>query len=354
VGLLGTGKPNVKSLAHEGDIAGLINAVFYPDPRPEEVRGDTDLGAQVRADAVAALAAAGPEQAGLAVIDALRDSSDFVRTTAVRVLHGWREASPLAEAVKWLPMNGGRARQLALLAVAELAQPGTALELGHALIHADQDEPLRMNEARLIVELVKIDTEPDAVEDVVEVAVAALGNEREAVAQRAEQLLAELAPASARRVQAALLGEPAVPRAASVLARIGDLSALDPLVGALEHPNPDVRSHSCAALGELRSPAAVEPLLGALNDSDPDVRASAGAALNGMGTVAVIFGISALVRQVPSKARAPSRSRKGAAGKPSRARRTPEDTAKRQPVERAGPKLTSLSNDLQHARREPA
>jgi hypothetical protein len=141
---------------------------------------------------------------------------------------------------------------------------------------------------------------------------------------------------------------------------------LDPLVEALEHTNPEVRSRSCAALGELRSPAAVEPLLGAANDADPSVRASAGAALNRMGAVAVIFGISALVRPVPNNARGASRSRKAAEGKPARAEGkparaegkpargwpTPEDTDKRQPPEGAGPTL--LSNDLQHARGGPA
>ena len=329
----------------------MIDAVYYRDPAPAGILSGRDFGAQVRAEAVTALAAAGPDEAALAVIDALTDSSDLVRSAAVRVLHGWREPLPLADAVKWLPANRGRARNLALVAVAELAQPSTARHLADALVHTLDNEPLRMNEARLVVDLLKVDTDPDAVEGVVEVLLGALGDEREGVAQRAEQLLAELAPGSMHGLQAALRGESAVPRAALVLARIGDLSVLEPLVQALEHANPAVRSHSCAALGELRAPGAVEPLLRAASDPDPDVRARAGAALNRIGTAAVIVGVSALVRPANTRARGSTRSRKSSKRKPSP--QPPSTRADKRPSpDDAGAlhRLTTLSDDLQHAR----
>jgi HEAT repeat protein len=98
-------------------------------------------------------------------------------------------------------------------------------------------------------------------------------------------------------------------RAASALCAIGDTRALGPLVEALEHRDPRVRIESAAALGELRDPAAVEPLLRATGDPELLVRAAAGAALDGIGTVAVIFGLSALVRPMIQGVAQPVRHR---------------------------------------------
>ena len=48
-------------------------------------------------------------------------------------------------------------------------------------------------------------------------------------------------------------------------------------------------------LGALRDPATVEPLLRAVHDSDPDVRAEASDALDGLGSAAVIVGLSVVL-----------------------------------------------------------
>ena len=78
--------------------------------------------------------------------------------------------------------------------------------------------------------------------------------------------------------------------------RIKDIRALEPLIETLDHPDPRARAASCAALGELRDPSAVEPLLRASQDPEFAVRAGAGSALNLLGTVAVVVGVSALLR----------------------------------------------------------
>jgi len=296
MGLLRNGKPNVKALARRGDTEGLIDAVFYQDQAGAWAGDPSALGAPVREEAVRALAAVGPDEGRLAVIDALNDSSDLVRSAAVLVLAGWGEALPLAEAVAWLPTGHGHSRRLALRALESVARPGTASALAQALVHAVDEEPLRPSDARLLVELLDGEERPEAVEEVVQILLAALGDEREAVGDRAADLLTQLAPASLRAVTGALNGEPAQPRAASVLGRIGDLCAFEPLVDALDHPDPRMRSESCLALGELRDPRAAEPLLRATGDPDPAVRASAGAALDRMGAAAVVVGISALIR----------------------------------------------------------
>jgi hypothetical protein len=87
-------------------------------------------------------------------------------------------------------------------------------------------------------------------------------------------------------------------RAAIILARMKDSRALEPLVAALGHFDPKVRSECCAALGELRDPAAAEPLLIATRDTEYDVRASASEALDRLGTAAIAVSVATLLRSL--------------------------------------------------------
>ena len=96
----------------------------------------------------------------------------------------------------------------------------------------------------------------------IDLLISALGDEREDVAERAEDLLELLAPESVDALVIELTLGLAPERAAAVLGRIKDARALEPLVAALRHPSAQVRAESCLALGELRDPAASEPLLG--------------------------------------------------------------------------------------------
>jgi HEAT repeat protein len=296
MGIFGTSKPNVKALARNGDVEGLVEAAGFQDLMPDREGATLDVGVPIREEAILALGALGPEAGNGTVAGALRDPSDRVRVAAVRVLYSRQESDPLLQAITWLPGARGHSRQLALRAILELSRPGSARALAGALVRRNGDEPLGEDDAALVLTLLAAEERPDASNEVVEEVIATLDDEREVVGDRAEELLVQLAPASTEGVIAELQAGNAPHRAASVLGRIKDTRAMQPLVEALEHRDPRVRAESAAALGELRDPAAVEPLLHATRDPEHLVRAQAGWALDRIGTVAVVFGVSALVR----------------------------------------------------------
>ena len=289
-------KPNVKALVRRGDAAALVAAAGYQDLIPAPDGGMVDRGAEVRQEAVLGLGTMGPEVGTEAVLAALSDHSDHVRVAAIRVLFARQEATPLATALAWLPADRGHSRRLAMKAVAELRRPDSAPALTSGLLHAPGDDPVDDDSARLLIWLLEADEGSDTAGEVVELLVAALADERDAVCERAEELLALMAPASTEGVIAELKAGEAPHRAAAVLACIKDTRALEPLMEALLHRDARVRAESAAALGELRDPAAVEALIHATRDSDHRVRAQAGSALDQLGMVALVVGVSTLVR----------------------------------------------------------
>jgi HEAT repeat protein len=294
--LFGNRKPNVKALVRRGDAAALVAAAGYQDLMPAPNGGMVDRGAEVRHDAVVGLGAMGLEVGTEAVMAALSDPSDHVRLAAIRVLFGRQEATPLAAALTWLPADRGHSRRLAMKAVAELRRPHSAPVLTSALLHAPGDDPVADDAARLLTWLLEADEGFDTAGEVVEQLVTALADERDVVCDRAEELLALLATVSTESVISELEAGAAPHRAAAVLARIKDTRALEPLMEALLHRDARVRAESAAALGELRDPAAVEALIHATRDSDHRVRAQAGSALDRLGMVALVVGVSTLVR----------------------------------------------------------
>lgn len=66
--------------------------------------------------------------------------------------------------------------------------------------------------------------------------------------------------------------------AVAALARLGDRSALKPLVVALHDPNPQIRAVAATALGRLGHKAALPALTQGADDPDPNVREKAKAA----------------------------------------------------------------------------
>jgi HEAT repeat protein len=152
--------------------------------------------------------------------------------------------------------------------------------------------------------------------EVVQDLLSALPDDREEVAERAEELLLRLEPASIQGVIAELQGGRSPERAAGLLGRIGDTRALEPLAEALEHRDISVRVEAASALGDLRDPAAVEPLLRATRDHNLDVRAEAGAALDALGTAAVVVGMSAVVRPLIADAVVSALQTQGPADRP--------------------------------------
>jgi HEAT repeat protein len=290
------GKPNVKALTRRADTGGLVAAAGYQDLIPDAEGGTIDRGAQVRQDAILALGALGPDAGVDAVRAALADPSDGVRLAAVRVAYAREDSASLAAALGRLPRERGHSRQLTIRALAELRRPGCAPLLASAVVNAPDDVPVGDDEVRLLKLLLDADEGTDYASEVVEVLLVALTDERDAAADRAQDLLTLIAPASTEGVIAELKAGAAPYRAAAVLARIKDTRALEPLMEALLHRDARVRAESARALGELRDPAAVEALIHATRDSDHRVRARAGSALDQLGMVALMVGVSTMVR----------------------------------------------------------
>jgi HEAT repeat protein len=215
----------------------------------------------------------------------------------------------LAASLAVPPTARGHARRLALKALVELRRPDSAPKLAAALVRAPGDAAVPDDEARLLSLLLQADEGSDAAGKVVEELLLALADERDAVADRAEELLAMTAPLSTEGVIAELRAGAAPHRAASVLARIKDTRALEPLMDALLSRDPRVRAESATALGELRDPAAVESLIHATRDPEHRVRAQAGWALDRLGMVALMVGVSTLIRPMILEAVAAAESR---------------------------------------------
>jgi HEAT repeat protein len=296
--------PSVHTLSLQRDVDGLVEAVGFEDLLPGSDGGTVDLGAQVREEAILALGALGPEAGNGSISGALTDASDRVRMAAVRVLHDRGESEAIAESLAWLPSEAGNSREMAIEALTDLNRPDCARTLASALVRAGGENPIAEEEQTLL--LVLLDRDSESAAGVVEELVSALSDDRAIVSQRAEDLLATLGPTSIDGVIAELRAGAAADRAAAVLGRIKATRAMDSLVEALEHSAAAVRAESAAALGELRDPAAVEPLLRATRDPDHAVRAQAGWALDRIGTVAVIVGVSHLVRPMIQEVLSPA------------------------------------------------
>jgi HEAT repeat protein len=293
--LFGKPKPNVKALTRREDIEGLVEAAEFQDlvwSRDGETR---DRGAGVREKAILALGELSTAAGNGTVAAALSDPSDRVRTAAVRVLYAREQAAPLVDALRWLPAHDGTARRLAIEAIAGLNRPEHARALAAAIVRAHGENPPGDDELELLGWFFGHSESSEKLQ-VIDDLLSALADAREAVAERAEQLLAWLSPAALDGVIAELESGRAAHRAASVLGRIKDSRALEPLLKGLGHGEAHVRAASAAALGELRDPAAVELLMRATRDSDHEVRAQAGWALDHIGVAAVIVGVSLLVR----------------------------------------------------------
>jgi HEAT repeat protein len=288
-------KPRVKALARAGDVDGLIAASRYRQPASTQDGEVIDLGIRTRVSAICALRDLKPEAGREAVVEALSDPSDRVRTAAIVVLFEREQADPIADALRWLPEEGN-SRYLAVRALLELGKPGSARVVADALVHQHGEGPIAEDEMPALEELLEADVRRVASDDVLNLLAGAIREDDDLVADRAVQLLVRMAPASVEVLLSALEDDRAGHRAAVALAQIKDIRALEPLIEALEHDDPRARAASCATLGELRSPVAVEPLLRATQDPEIEVRARAGSALDQLGTVAVVVGISAILR----------------------------------------------------------
>ena len=153
---------------------------------------------------------------------------------------------------------------------------------------------------------------------VLDLLVAALGDEDEGVASRAEDFLLWFGPDAAPAVADVVRRGSAPHRSVWILGQIGGAEALEPLIEALERSDARGRAEACVALGELRDPIAVNALLYATHDSEHVVRVKAAAALDRIGTAALLVGLS-----TPSGSRPPSQAPAHARAERERAARKP-------------------------------
>jgi HEAT repeat protein len=298
---MGHRKPNIKSLVRRQDVEGLLEATKYQEPSSTSAGTLTDLGVPVRVDAIVALGTLAPEQAHEAITQGLRDPADRVRCAAVRVLHALHDAGVLAEALQWLPTDGGHSRRLASQAILNLRHSIRPSVVVYPLIHREDDDLLGDQDAQLILALLE-EEGADATDEVLELLIVALGDERGIAVDRAAELLVRLAPESVEPLVDEMREGLNPADAAYVLGRIGNPETLDVLVKGLRHHDTRVRGESAAALGELQDPAAVKALLRATHDPDHTVRSQARVALDRMGTIAVIEGVAELLRPVVREA----------------------------------------------------
>jgi HEAT repeat protein len=328
IGLIGR-KPNVESLARNRDLEGLIEATGYQEPVRTSPENVGDLGIPVRTDAILALGELGGDVGEEAVAAALRDPADRVRCAAVRVLYERKKVHVLVWALGSMPAGNGQSRAFALRAVVRLQELLSPAAVANALIHSEDGELLN-EDVEPLVQVLITDDRADAMDELIELLVSSLGDERSIVADRAGELLLRLAPSSVEALVDEVRTGPAAAEAAYVLGRIADPQALNPLVEALGHSDPRVRAESAAALAELQDPAVVKPLLRATHDADHSVRTQAGLALDRLGSAAVIVGVAALlepmildaVRSAAGQALAEVKSRQQPARPKSRSRRS--------------------------------
>jgi len=138
--------------------------------------------------------------------------------------------------------------------------------------------------------------------------IAALKDKDQHVPVRAEESLVALGPVAVEALTSALRNreEASRPAVVRILGKIMDVRGIDPLMEAMEDPNPalakeardallkvllaalkdsrlEVRLKAAKLLQDVPDPVAVEPLIGALRDKDSNVRQRAGAALGKIG-----------------------------------------------------------------------
>ena len=296
-----TGQPDVGALLENRDAKGLVEAAGFENG--ERAEDSADESYRIRERAIVALGDLGPQVGNDAVAAALQDSSDDVRCAAVRVLESRGDVGRLATVLGCNRPPTGRSRELACQAILEHRSSPVARAATRALLGAPGDAPLSDPDVAFLHSLALSEGGGETSKVIIRELLKALADDRSEVTERAEEMLVVLAPTSTPSIIAELGKDRSPERAATALGRIGDSSAVQPLVTALEnHHHEGVRVKAAAALGALRDPAAVEPLLRATRDPDFDVRAEASHALDHLGAAGVIFGMSALLRSMVMEA----------------------------------------------------
>ena len=192
--LFGFNKPNVKALARDGDIDGLVEAAHYREVVRRVDGRVSDAGAAVREAAILALRETEGDRAAQTLVGALGDPADRVRCAAIMALYERGDDDSLALAAAHLRGEDGQALATAFRALLELQKPGSTHKLVSAIVHREDERPMSEVDASIVREL--LDAEGAGAGEVVDLLISALGDPREDVAERAEDLLELLAPES--------------------------------------------------------------------------------------------------------------------------------------------------------------
>jgi len=254
------GIPAVRRMQTAGDVAGLVATLDHRDP-------------DLRYAAAEALSGMEAREAIPPLVRALGDPHQGVRWKAAEAL-GRMGGDALPAVSAALESPDADVRWRAAVVLGDIGGAGATEALIRALCDEDRYARSRAEQA-----LGRIG--PDAVGPLLDLfgsgdprvrpaAAAALGWTRD--------------PAAVGPLVAALGDEdPALQEAAAAALESLGSQAVDPLRGALAHPQTGIRKRAASILGRLGDPRAVPALRGALSDPDPAVRHAAGEALAAMG-----------------------------------------------------------------------
>lgn len=282
-------------------MGGLIRALAHEDVITNRDGTLLDLGAPVREEAARALAELGGPAARRGLLSTLEDPEEAVRLAGIQALR--RSSDPgttnalLEAVVSWADASHARSRTEAIDALGEIGDATLPERLAAALLRRQAD--LTEADAEALRLLASADSAGRADSRVIEYLIEALGSEPEdAVRDRAVTMLVWLAPASLEALVAAVSDSNSQRkrRAAIALGEIRDSRAAEALNGLLEAEEPTAREAAAWALGNIKDPGSVEALLRASGDREYAVRSAATEGLNKLGTVAVILGVTSLVR----------------------------------------------------------
>jgi HEAT repeat protein len=270
----------------------------------------------VRRAAAERLADLGDPRAVIPLVERFGDPSKDVRLAAVRGVGRLGDARAAAPLVRMLRDPAMEVRLEAVEALGLLRVP-EAVDALMPLLDSRSDEIGgraaaalgRIGDARSIRALVKLlgvgTLRAAAVEALAMVGapavpyvVACLGGESDACdPTSAVQLLAQIGDARAVPALAAELTRGRVRRdlVVDALAKIGDPSALVPLLSLLDEPDAALRKKALAAVGPILDARAGDVLVKALGDKDQDIRVTAAGYLGELGLKQAVPALLALV-----------------------------------------------------------
>jgi HEAT repeat protein len=307
VRLLQRRRPKIEKLKQAGDIEGLRAMLDYQDTQTATDGVLWDMGAPVRVEAIAALAAFDGEVAEEALTHALADLHPGVRKAALDAIAGLPRPTAvdrlLNGLVSWPFPGDYAALEQAIGILIDWAPFGLAEDFVRRLLEADAPELDERHEDTLAALLAADPRGPEAATAVSEqlvgeLAQPALGGR----AERAEQLLRWLGAPGVENVVSTLESGRASAPLVRAAAALRDARAVEPLVTLLGTGDADVRAAAATALGRLNDTRAVQALLSATQDPEQAVRDAASEALNGMGMAAVIVVVAGVMRDAVREA----------------------------------------------------